>query len=76
MKALDYQVGKNKDGSESNHYKQYKIQPITFIMENKVPFCEANVIKYIMRWRFKNQKEDLLKAKQYIEFLLEGLEDE
>jgi hypothetical protein len=58
------------------HYFRYKIEPITFIMQNDVPYAEANAIKYLMRWRYKHpdkegQIQDLLKAKQYIDLLIE-----
>ena len=58
------------------HYFRYKIEPITFIMQNDVPYAEANAIKYLMRWRYKHkhragQIQDLQKAKQYIDLLLE-----
>ena len=58
------------------HYFRYKIEPITFIMQNEVPYAEANAIKYLMRWRYKHdskqaQLEDLHKAKQYIDLLIE-----
>ena len=55
------------------HYKM-EITPIEFIMKNNIPFIEGNVIKYICRYKQKNGKEDLLKAKQYIDFLLEQYE--
>jgi hypothetical protein len=53
------------------HYANYPIEPIHFILENKVPFCEANAIKYIMRHRMKNGREDIAKAIRYLEILLE-----
>ena len=31
----------------------------------------ANIIKYIWRWKKKNGDEDLRKAKQYIDFILD-----
>ncbi len=52
------------------HY-EHTITPIDFILANQLGFCEGNVIKYICRYKQKNGKEDLLKAKQYIDFLLE-----
>ena len=54
-----------------NHYKDLKIQPIEFIHANNIPFCEANAIKYLCRWRQKNGKQDLLKARHYIDLLIE-----
>ena len=58
------------------HYFRYKIEPITFIMQNEIPYAEANAIKYLCRWKFKHesrerQLEDLKKAKQYIDLLIE-----
>ena len=51
-----------------NHYDM-KIQPIDFIMENNIGFCEGNIIKYVCRYENKNGIEDLRKARQYLEFL-------
>ena len=56
---------------EPAHYIANKIEPIDFIIENNFNFCEGNVIKYISRWRLKNGVEDLKKARQYIDFLIE-----
>ena len=58
------------------HYFRFKIEPITFIMQNDIPYAEGNAIKYICRWRWKHktkeaQIEDLKKAKQYIDLILE-----
>ena len=57
------------------HYAKYEIQPVTFIIENGIPYCEANVIKYVCRWRTKHKDmegklEDLKKAKEYIDILI------
>ena len=52
------------------HYIMNKIEPIDFIIANKLNFCEGNVIKYISRYKRKNGIEDLKKAKQYIDFLI------
>lgn len=62
--ALDKQVG-------GKHYKDFAIQPIEYILANDIPFLEANVIKYVSRWKDKNGVEDLEKAKHYIEILIE-----
>jgi|TARA_B100000315_G_C14184302_1_gene410397 hypothetical protein len=56
---------------EPSHYTQWKIEPITFIMENNIPWGEANVIKYVMRWRLKDGIHDLEKAKRYIDMIIE-----
>lgn len=54
-----------------NHYKDMPIQPAQFALENKLDYCQANAIKYICRHEHKNGKEDLEKAKHYIDLLIE-----
>ena len=60
-----------------DHYRSMAIQPIEFIHANGIPFLEANVIKYVCRWRAKNGLQDLNKARHYIDMLvhLENLND-
>lgn len=53
------------------HYVSLPIQPVEFIYKNKIGFLEGNVIKYVVRHKAKNGKEDLLKARHYIDMLLE-----
>lgn len=55
-----------------DHYRRMKIQPIEFITANGLNFCEGNIIKYVTRHRHKNGKEDLLKARHYIDLLIES----
>jgi hypothetical protein len=64
MSALEVQVG-------GDHYRSMKIQPLEFIHANNIPFCEANAIKYLCRWRAKNGVADLEKARHYIDLLIE-----
>ena len=64
MRATLKQVG-------GNHYKDCKIQPIEYIVANNLTYSEGNVIKYVTRSRRKGGKNDLLKAKHYIEMILE-----
>jgi hypothetical protein len=47
------------------------IQPIEYIVANKLQFPEGCVIKYVSRHEHKNGKEDILKAIQNLEFILE-----
>lgn len=54
-----------------SHYKEYQIQPLEFIYKNKIPFIEANIIKYILRHRMKNGLEDLRKAEHYLKILMQ-----
>lgn len=53
------------------HYTQWEIEPVEFIMKNKIPYAEANVIKYVCRYKKKGGVIDLKKAKQYIDILIQ-----
>ena len=53
------------------YYTVFKIQPSQFINENKILFAEGNVIKYVCRHKGKGGKDDLEKAKHYLEKLIE-----
>ena len=64
MSAYDKQIG-------GSHYRSLKIQPSKFVIENELLFPEGSVIKYICRHRFKNGKEDLIKAIHFIEMIIE-----
>ena len=59
------------------HYERYAIEPVSFIMNNELPFWMGNVIKYIMRAGYKtntSEIEDLQKAKRYIDMRINQLE--
>ena len=63
------QIYKKQVGGD--HYKSMVIQPSEFINRNNIPFAEGNAIKYLCRHKQKNQKEDLLKAKHYIDMAVD-----
>ena len=65
MESFKKQVG-------GSHYKNYKIQPVEFIIKNNIGFVEGNIIKYILRFKEKGGVQDLLKAKHYIELLIDS----
>ena len=54
-----------------SHYKNLKIQPMQYALENKLDYAQANVVKYVTRHKEKNGKEDLLKAIHNIELMIE-----
>ena len=64
MSAYDKQIG-------GTHYRKMKIQPSEFANKNHLPFAEGNAIKYICRHKDKGGKEDLKKAKHYIDMIIE-----
>ncbi len=53
------------------YYSRYKFEPITFIMENNLPYGVGNIIKYIMRHDAKDGVKDLKKARRYIDMMIE-----
>lgn len=62
--ALNVQVG-------GNHYKSMNIQPVEFCMKNNLNFCVSSAIKYLCRYKNKNGKQDLEKARHFIDLLIE-----
>lgn len=54
-----------------DHYAKRGIQPLEYILANKLDFCQGNVVKYVTRFRDKNGAEDLKKVIHYAMFLLE-----
>jgi hypothetical protein len=61
----------------SAHYQQGSIQPIEFILANDLGFCEGNVVKYVTRYPHKGTpKEDLVKARHYLDILIARLDTE
>lgn len=58
------------------HYKNMEIQPVEYIHRNNLGFCEGCVIKYVSRWKRKGGIQDLLKAKHFIELLIEMEKEE
>ena len=64
MSQYNKQVG-------GKHYKKYKIQPAEFIMQNNILWSEGEAIVHIIRHKDKAGKEDLEKAKHYIDMIIE-----
>ena len=63
-KANETQVG-------GGHYKGEPIEHWDFVMMHNIPYMEAQIIKYAMRWRSKGGIEDLRKARHFIDKLIE-----
>lgn len=62
--ATSHQVG-------GDHYRDLAIQPVEYIHRNGLGFVEGSVVKYVTRWRKKNGVEDLLKARHFLNLLIE-----
>ena len=67
MKANDSQVA-------GTHYNSKAIQVWDFILANDIAYMEGNVIKYVSRWKDKGGVQDLLKARHYLDKLIEVTE--
>lgn len=64
MKATETQVG-------GNHYKSMKIQPVELFALTRCTAFQANIWKYITRYKQKNGKQDIEKAIHYAQLALE-----
>ena len=69
IKTVRQSAWKKQEGG--SHYKNLKIQPMQYALENKLDYAQANVVKYVTRHKEKNGKEDLLKAIHNIELMIE-----
>jgi len=68
-------MNNNKHTDRNSHYNNLEIQPFDYIMANKLGFAEGNIIKYVSRYLYKNGLEDLLKARDYLDTLIQKLEE-
>jgi len=53
------------------HYKGAPVEHWDFVIMHDIPYMEAQIIKYMMRWRKKNGIEDLRKARHFVDKLIE-----
>lgn len=65
-----------KNNIKPDHYGGSEIDVISFCQANNLDFMQGNVIKYVFRYKNKNGLEDLEKAKEYIDRMIENLLDE
>ena len=64
-----------KNNINPDHYGCSEIDVIDFCQANNLDFMQGNVIKYVFRYKNKNGLEDLEKAKEYIDRMIENLLD-
>lgn len=50
-----------------HHYARFPIEPIRFIVENKLDWFQGNILKYLLRYDDKNGMEDVDKGLRYFE---------
>jgi hypothetical protein len=65
--TLSKQVG-------GTHYKK-GVQPWTIALDWGLDPWSHNVVKYILRFPYKNGREDLEKIQHYLEFLIDNYDD-
>jgi len=59
-----------EDKVNPSHYSQYGVEVIDLVRH--MPYTTGNVVKYVTRAPFKGQEvEDLLKARQYLDWAIE-----
>ncbi len=63
----------NKTAIKIHHPEHYNkgIECWDYIVSHNMGFLEGNIIKYVTRYKLKNGRADLLKAKEYLDKLLE-----
>lgn len=59
-----------KDNINPTYYVGSKIQVSDFIAEFKLDYFAGNIVKYVVRHKFKNGLEDLKKARWYLNKLI------
>ena len=77
QEAIERETNEVEDDTMNNYTD--KINPsyygtgfdvIDFCQKNNLDFMQGNVIKYVTRYKEKNGKEDLLKAKEYLDRII------
>ena len=62
--SIDVQV-------DGDHYKNLAIQPAVYSYKNNLNWHQGEIIKYVTRYKDKNGKVDLEKARHLIDMLIE-----
>ena len=73
----EYHGSLKEEVTNPKHYDKvgFGIQPLEYIMANELDFLEGNIIKYVSRYPHKGGVNDLLKARTYLEKLIEREKD-
>lgn len=54
-----------------DHYRKHAIQPVEYIVANRISFLAGNIVKYATRYKDKGGAEDIRKIKHYCDLILE-----
>jgi hypothetical protein len=68
----------DKMSDEIKHPKHYTqgIECWDYIVSHDMSYLEGNIVKYVTRYKHKNGLQDLKKAKQYLDKLIEKVTKE
>ena len=53
-----------------DYYDHGTIEPVNFIHGHEMSFAAGCIVKYIVRYKYKGGKKDLLKAKRYLDIFI------
>ena len=70
MRNTERSIVRLKNSITEPSYYQKGIQPIDYIESWQMDYCAGNVLKYLTRYPYKNGRDDLLKAKWYLDRLI------
>jgi hypothetical protein len=65
----------NEKQIAGNHYKS-NIQHWDYVVANDLDYFQAQITKYVTRWKKKNGMTDLLKAQHFLEKYIEVMKSE
>jgi len=74
LKRLNGRLEK-EEVTNPKHYNELKSEPLDYIIANELDFLEGNIVKYVSRYTYKGGVNDLLKARTYLEKLIEREKD-
>ena len=73
--SLDEEFSVKSSQVGGDHYQKAALQPWDIFLAWGLDPWAANVVKYILRFPYKNGLEDLKKAKHYVDFLIEHYDE-
>lgn len=71
VSAPDYGPNEIKEVVQHPTHYNRGIECWDYIISHNMGFLEGNIVKYVTRYKTKNGREDLLKAREYLDKLLE-----
>jgi len=75
LQDLDEELSVKSGQIGGDHYQKAALQPWDIFLAWGLDPWAANVVKYILRFPYKNGLEDLKKAKHYVDFLIEHYDE-